>query len=232
MTSSASLATTKAPVSIVVADDHPIMREALAQAVRDLPGFSVCCLAESREALEKALRKHSPDCLVLDINMQGVSMLEQIPDYLRTWPSLKILVVSAYDDELHVYQAFRTGVQGFVSKTAMADEFAHALQAVQRGEHYFPPGMKDQVVSRLLSRQAGRGGSWQDKVFTLTVKESEVFRLLGEWKSTAEIADLLQISPKTVEIHRIHIKEKLGCTSLPELLRCAVSWVGETGPRS
>jgi len=158
-------------------------------------------------------------------------MLDLIPDLLKAGDNLKILVVSAYDDELNVFHAIRSGAHGFVSKIAMSSEFETALQTIHRGEHYLPADIKPHIVEKLLSKRAHEVERFRDPLFSLTSREMEVFRLLGEWKSTPEIADMLKISPKTVEVHRIHIKEKLGVTSLPELLRYAVNWVSEKGPK-
>jgi DNA-binding NarL/FixJ family response regulator len=217
-------------INVVVADDHPMVQEALVQAVNAMPGFTVCGQADSSARLRQVMQSTPADCLVLDICMQGEFMLDLIPDLLKARPDLKILVVSAFDDELNMFHAIRSGARGFVSKIAMTAEFEKALRAVQAGEHYLPAGMKAHITERLLSKHAGKGGSLQDKLFALTAKETEVFRLLGEWKSTAEIAELLKISPKTVAIHRIHIKEKLGCPSLPDLLHFAVTWVQKKVP--
>ena len=215
-------------VNVIVAEDHPMVREALVHAVNSAPGFNVCGEADSHTNLFSMLDDSAADCLVLDIYLNGVSMLDHIPEILKRKEGLKILTISAHDDELHAFHALRGGARGFVSKTAEAGEFVQALQAIQGNGHYLPANMKTNVVERLLSRNAPPGGSDQDKLFTLSAREMDVFRLLGEWKSTPEIADLLKISPKTVEIHRIHIKEKLGCNSLPELLRQAVNWVGKS----
>ena len=221
--------TVMSKVNIIVAEDHPMVREALVQTVNSISGFNVCGEVDSPSALYQMLQDTPADCLVLDIYLHGVSMLDHIPEILKQKENLRILSISAHDDELHAFPALRGGAHGFVSKAAEAGEFMQALQAVQGNGHYLPANMKTSVVEHLLSKQAARRGSGQDRLFSLTVREMEIFRLLGEWKNTAEIADLLQISPKTVEIHRIHIKEKLGITSLPELLRYAVSWARESG---
>lgn len=218
------------PTRVIVADDHPMVREALVRAVDAIPGFTVCGVADSRDQLHRVIQSIPADCLVLDICMQGVCMLDLIPDLLKAAGHLKILVVSAYDDELNVFHAIRGGAHGFVSKNAMSAEFEKALQIVQRGEHYLPADIKPHIVEKLLSKHAHGGKHAQDPLFSLTARELEVFRLLGEWKSTPEIADLLEISSKTVEVHRIHIKEKLGCNSLPELLHQAVNWVQKSHP--
>lgn len=217
-------------VNVIVAEDHPMVREALVHAVNNAPGFAVCGEADSHSMLCTLLQETPANCLVLDIYLHGVSMLDHIPDIVKKRANLKILAISAHDDELHAFHALRGGAHGFVSKAAVADEFVQALNAIQGSGHYLPANMKANVVERLLSKHAGREGSQQDKLFRLTVKEMEVFRLLGEWKNTAEIAERMGISPKTVEIHRIHIKEKLGCNSLPELLRLAVNWTQKNNP--
>lgn len=209
-----------------------MVREALVQAVNSIPGFTVCGEADSGEKVREVMQTIPADCLVLDICMRGVFMLDLIPDLLKESKNLKILVVSAYDDELNIFHAIRSGAHGFVSKIAMASEFEKALQTVHRGEHYLPADIKPHLVEKLLSKRAHEGDRPHDPLYALTARELEVFRLLGEWKSTPEIADLMKISPKTVEIHRIHIKEKLGCNSLPELLRLAVNWVQKSRPPS
>lgn len=209
-----------------------MVREALVQAVNSAPGFNVCGETDSYANLYRMLENTAADCLVLDIYLNGVSMLDHIPEILKRKENLKILSISAHDDELHAFHALRGGARGFVSKAAEAHEFVQALQAIRENGHYLPANMKISVIEHLLSKHAVQGGSGQDKLFTLSAREMEVFRLLGEWKSTPEIAELLKISPKTVEIHRIHIKEKLGCNSLPELLRQAVNWTQKIRPTS
>ena len=217
-------------VNVIVAEDHPMVREALVLAVNNAPGFNVCGEADSHPGLSQMLQDIPANCLVLDIYLNGVSMLDHIPDIVKRYVDLKVLAISAHDDELHAFHALRGGAHGFVSKAAAAGEFVQALLAIQGNGHYLPANMKTNVVGRLLSKKTGNGRTPQDKLFALTVKEMEVFHLLGEWKNTAEIADLMGISTKTVEIHRIHIKGKLGCNTLAELKRSAVGWVRKPRP--
>lgn len=219
-----------ARVRVIVAADHPLMRAALVNAVNAIPGFRVQGEAESRSILFQMLFGIPADALVLDVCLQDVCLLDHVPDLLKIRPGLKILAISAEDDERHAFHSLRGGAHGFISKAATAGEFAHALQAVWSGETYLPANLKSRVAERLTSKSAARTGPRRDRLFALTAKELEVFRLLGEWKSTAEIAATLSVSPKTVEIHRIHIKEKLGCNTLAELKRFAVGWVMKQRP--
>jgi DNA-binding NarL/FixJ family response regulator len=217
-------------VRVVVAEDHPLMRTALIHAVNAVPDFHVVGEAESRSILFQMLFEFPADSLVLNLCLQDVCLLDHIPDLLKVRPGMKILAVSAYDDERLAFHSLLGGARGFVSKTADASEFKRALRAIWAGETYLPEQMKSRVEGWLSSKGPVRGRTRRDRIFLLTAKEMEIFRLLGEWRSTVEIAGMLHISPKTVEVHRIHIKEKLGCPALADLLRFAVNWVKEKRP--
>lgn len=219
-------------VRVIVAEDHPLTRKGMLIVLRKARGVEIVGEADSTEELWTVLDKSAADILVLDIYLRGVNTLELIPRIRSRFPNLRVIVMSGFDDPVFVSRAIRRGAHGFVSKTAEAEQLAQAIRAVTGGQVYVLGGKFNAAEADILS---GEGlSSSEDRIRKglqkLTLREAEVFRLLGQWKNTAEIADILGMSAKTVEIHRMHIKNKLGVSSAAELVRLAVEWGGRSVP--
>jgi DNA-binding NarL/FixJ family response regulator len=213
-------------VRVILAEDHPVTRKGFLLIFGTLKGFKVAAEAGTADELWTALEQVPADLLVLDIYLREVNTLELIPRIRARYPNLKIVVISGFDDAVFVHRAIRRGANGFVSKLAGAQEFAKAVNAVSRGQIYvlgaeFESGAEKVFLASDLQRPEQ---DLQAKLRTLTLREIEVFRLLGQWKCAKEIAQILGMSPKTVEVHRVHIKKKLGVTSAAELVQLAVEW--------
>lgn len=208
---------------VLVVEDHPITRRGIGVTIRLMKGFDVCAEAASLEEMEKLLSQTCPDIVVLDIYLRGGWALDEIPRILRKCPSAKVLVISGYDDPVFVREVLKRGAHGFISKSALPDEFLRALECVSRGEYYWPASVS--LRSAGAERRAGVRVTHVGK--GLTAREMQVFRLLGQWKNTHEIAAELGISAKTVEIHRMNLKRKLGVNSVMELVRVAVESQGK-----
>ncbi len=211
-------------VGVVIAEDQPLMRMALARAVNGIPGCRVCGEAESRSILFQMLFEMPVEFLIMDIRLQGVCMLGYLPDILNIRPAIRILAM-ADADAMDLHRVLGNGAWGFLSKNATAAEFVRAVQIIRSGMEYLP-AQTNAGIGQPRSAQTGQlrwsmSGRWG----RLTARERDIFRLLGEWMNSAKIAATLHISPKTVDAHRHHIKEKLGCGSMVELMRLAVDWV-------
>ena len=211
---------------ILLVDDHPFMRAGLAQLIDRQPDLAVCAEAGDPAAAARELAKASPDLVLTDITMPGRSGLEFIKDLKAAHPDLPILVVSMHDELIYAERALRAGARGYIMKEAGGEALLAAVRKVLGGEIYVSPRMAAKILDSLSGRRP-RGSS--SPIEKLSDREFEVFQLIGHGKTTREIAAQLHLSPKTVDVHRGHIKEKLELRDATALVRHAVRWV-ETQP--
>lgn len=211
---------------ILLVDDHPFMRAGLAGLIDRQPDMMVCCEAGSPAEAFQQLHRHKPDLVLTDLTMPGRSGLEFIKDLRAAEPALAILVISMHDEAVHAERALRAGARGYIMKEAGGENLLAAIRQVLRGEVYVSPRMSARILEG-LSGARPRGSS--SPIEQLTDREFEVFQLIGQGKSTRDIAEQLHLSPKTVDVHRSHIKEKLDLKDVTSLIRHAVRWVETQG---
>jgi DNA-binding NarL/FixJ family response regulator len=204
-------------VRVLIADDHTILREGLVGILKGDASIDVVGEAiDGAAAVDKAV-KLKPDVLVLDVSMPRLNGLEAARRIKETAPSVRILVLTMYDDEEYVLKMVRAGVSGYLLKESAASELLAGIRALRDGKSFFGPH-----AQRALAESYRRELSVPDDPYgSLTNREREVFQLVAEGKTNAQIADLLCISPKTVDNHRTRLMEKLGVHSTPELVRFA-----------
>jgi len=207
---------------ILLVDDHPFMRAGLAGLIDRQPDMAVCGEAGSPVEAFHAMEKAKPDLVLTDLTMPGRSGLEFIKDLRAAEPNLAILVVSMHDEVVHAERALRAGARGYIMKEAGGENLLAAIRQVLGGEVYVSPRMSARILEG-LSGAKPRGSS--SPIEKLTDREFEVFQLIGQGKSTRDIAAQLHLSPKTVDVHRANIKEKLGLVDATALIRHAVRWV-------
>jgi DNA-binding NarL/FixJ family response regulator len=214
---------------ILLVDDHPFMRVGLASLIDRQPDMSVCGEAGNPAEAFKELPKCKPDLVLTDLTMPGRSGLEFIKDLKAAEPNLAILVISMHDEVVHAERALRAGARGYIMKEAGGENLLTAIRQVLRGEMYVSPRMS----ARFLENMSGakpRGST--SPIEKLTDREFEIFQLIGQGKSTRDIAGQLHLSTKTVDVHRSHIKEKLDLKDVTALIRHAVRWVETQGAQS
>lgn len=210
----------------MIVDDHPFMRRGLAQTINDMTDMAVCGEAESKtEALER-VDELQPDLIVVDISLGDGSGIELIKDVKSRWPDVKMLVSSMHDESLFAERAIRAGALGFVNKGESSQVFVEALQKVRDGKIYLSSRMTDYVLNQFVTASEEPRKS---RIDSLSDRELEVFELIGRGMITKQIAARLDLSPKTVETYREHIKMKLNLSNGTELTRHAVQWVLEQG---
>jgi DNA-binding NarL/FixJ family response regulator len=207
---------------ILVIDDHPFMRAGLAQLIDRQPDMQVCGEAGSPAEAVRELARCRPDLVLTDITMPGRSGLEFIKDLLATDPKMPVLVISMHDEAIYAERVLRAGARGYIMKEAGGDNLLAAIRRIMRGEVYLSSAMSARILENLSGRRP-RGSS--SPIEKLTDREFEVFRLIGQGKSTRDIAAQLNLSPKTVDVHRGHLKEKLELKDTTALVRHAVRWV-------
>ena len=205
-------------IRVYLIDDHPIVREGFARALADAADIVVAGQADTAaEALKEAIFT-SPDVILVDLNMPDRDGIELIGALHARMPEVKLLVLSAYDDEFRVAEALRAGAHGYLVKTSKMEEVIDGIRRSYAGGAALSPRIAGAVV-RAMRKPTGQGSGALD---ALTTRERQVLRLLAMGVSTREAAARLTISPKTVETHRVRIYEKLGAKGVVDLTRIAV----------
>jgi DNA-binding NarL/FixJ family response regulator len=214
--------TTAAAHRIAIVDDHTLMREGLKMFVENLEDFACAwTAADSQEAL-KFLENDVPDILVVDITLPGRNGLELIKDVRVLNPDLPILVVSMHDETLYAQRALKAGAKGYVMKDAPHGAFETALRRILSGGIALSEKMSETI---LLAFSSGANPGPDGAIHHLSDREFEVFQLIGEGRSTGQIAETLRISPKTVDVHKLKIRQKLKLTEGTSLTSFAIRWV-------
>jgi DNA-binding NarL/FixJ family response regulator len=207
---------------VLVVDDHPLMREGVTQWIQRAPDLAVCGHAESAAQAVSLVEKLKPDLVLTDISLAGRNGIELIKDLHTLQPALPVVVLSMHDESLYAGRALRAGARGYVMKRAGGDRVVEAIREALQGHIALSPEMATHLLEEL---SGGKARSGRTVLPNLSDREFEVFQLLGEAKTNREVADLLKLSPKTVETHRMRIMRKLKLQSAGELLRFAMQYV-------
>ncbi len=206
---------------ILIVDDHPMMRQGLAQLINSEPDLTVCCEADTARQAFDTIGRDKPDLALVDISLPDKSGLELIKDLHALYPELLILVVSMHDESLYAERVLRAGGRGYVMKQEGGKKLMEAIRQVLAGQIHVSEKMSARILEIFSGGRRDGSGS---PIGRLSDREFEVFQLIGQGKGTREIAGHLHLSVKTVEVHRAHIKEKLGIKSATDLVRFAVRW--------
>jgi DNA-binding NarL/FixJ family response regulator len=211
---------------ILVVDDHPFMRAGLAQLIDRQPDMVVGGEAGNPAEAMLAVPRVQPDLVLSDITMPGRSGAEFIKDLHALHPDMPVLVISMHDELVYAERMLRAGARGYIMKEAGGEALLAALRQVLRGEIYVSPRLSARILENLSGDKPRQSNS---PIAKLTDREFEVFQLIGQGKSTHDIAAQLHLSTKTVDVHRANIKGKLGITDGTALVRHAVRWVETQG---
>ncbi len=213
---------TKVKTTVFLVDDHPLVRQGLAQIINGETDLEVIGEAEDApKALHLIETKH-PDLVIVDISLRGNNGLELIKNIKAVLPNLPILVFSMHDETVYAQRALRAGARAYVMKQESADKILLAMRRIIDGDIYVSHRVADQVLQQLVNGKAAGNESPIDR---LSDRELEVIQLIGKGLSTREIAANLNLSVKTIESHRAHIKEKLNLRNATELVQFSVQWV-------
>jgi DNA-binding NarL/FixJ family response regulator len=206
---------------ILIVDDHPMMRQGLAQLISSEPDLAVCQEADTAGQALDLVAARKPDLVLLDISLPDRNGLELIKDIHVFCPEVLILVVSMHDETLYAERVLRAGARGYIMKQEGGKKLMAAIRQVLNGQIYVSEKMSAKILEIFSGRRGEAGGS---PVERLSDREFEVFQLIGEGKGTRDIAGHLRLSVKTVEVHRANIKEKLKVKTATDLVRYAVRW--------
>jgi DNA-binding NarL/FixJ family response regulator len=212
--------------TIFIVDDHPLMRRGLTALIENEPDLAVCGEATTRQGALKGIGWSAPDLVIVDLGLEGgEDGLDLVKELKARYPAIPALVLSMHPETVYAERALRAGARGFVSKQELDKNVLDAIRCLFGGEIY----MSDTLAARLARQFVGGHARETDTpLAALSDRELQVFRLLGHGRSTREIAQILNLSMKTIESYREHLKQKLTIESAPELVRRAIRWV-ETG---
>jgi two-component system response regulator NreC len=208
-------------IKVLLADDHTVLRAGLKTLFNAQPDIEVIAeAANGEETVTKSL-EFSPDIVLMDITMPGMSGLEATREIKKHNPAIKILVLTMHEDENHLYQMIHAGANGYLPKKVADTELLAAIRATYQGEHFIHSSMTSGLVEELRAREAVNPAKSQEKG-GLSQREREVLQLLAIGHTNQEIAEKLYLSVKTVETYKARLKEKLGLKGRAELVRYAI----------
>jgi len=209
----------KKPFSIVIAEDHTILREGVKALLSSHPDLKV--VGEAADGLEaiRCVQNHSPDMILLDLSMPRMTGLDAIKEIKRVTPKIKIVVLTVHNTEEYILSTLQAGADGYVLKDAHSTELLTAIRHVLEGHRYLSPGISGTIIDGLLEgkKESAIRSAWD----TLTQREREILKLVAEGHKNKDIADLLCISIKTVEKHRANLMDKLGLHNVAALTALA-----------
>jgi DNA-binding NarL/FixJ family response regulator len=207
--------------TVLIVDDHPLLRQGLALLINQQEDMQVCGEAEEAHAAMQAVAQRRPDIMILDLSLNGPDGLEVLKGIRASDPDLPVLILSMHDEAIYAERALRARANGYIMKQEATEKVLIAVRRIMNGEVYLSDRMSNKMLQQYIS---GAPSMIQSRISSLSDRELEVFRLIGEGRATREIAEELHLSVKTVETYQAHIKEKLALRSGRELIQHAIQW--------
>jgi two-component system, NarL family, response regulator NreC len=204
---------------VLLGDDHVVLRQGLRKILEDRRDWRVVAEAGNGRDAVRAAIEINPDVAVLDIGMPLLNGVEATRQIVRRAPSVRVLILSMHSEQAYVTQAVQAGARGYLLKESAGAELIEAIAAVAAGRSYFSPAVAEVVFDDYVRGLTERGIT--DRYDALSEREREVLQLVAEGRSSKEIAEVLSISPATVETHRTHVLQKLGLRNTAEVVRYA-----------
>jgi DNA-binding NarL/FixJ family response regulator len=209
---------------VFLVDDHAVVRQGIGFLINMQDDLVVCGEANEGPQAMKGVQECKPDTIIVDITLEQGSGLELIKDLRAVAPHVPILVVTMHDERVYGERALRAGASGYITKGQAIEQVIDALRVILDGKLYVSHSMAERILSQRIGRSDDAPA---DPVDRLSDRELEIFKLIGNWKSTREIAGCLGLSIKTIEYYREQLKKKLGVKSGADLGQAATAWVQE-----
>jgi DNA-binding NarL/FixJ family response regulator len=207
--------------TVFIVDDHPLLRQGLALLINRENDLAVCGEAQEAQTAMHAIAQYQPDILIVDISLNGPDGLDLLKNIRNSYPGLPVLILSMHDEATYAERALRARANGYIMKQEATEKVLIAVRRILDGEVY----LSDRIANKLLRQYIGGASTaLQSRLNALSDRELEVFRSIGEGRSTRQIADELHLSVKTVETYQAHLKEKLALRSGRELIQHAIQW--------
>ena len=203
----------------MLADDHTLVRAGIRALLEKLPGVEVVGEAGDGREVLNLVKLHQPDVVLMDISMPGLNGLEAAVRMAKEFPNVRVIILSMHNNEEYVWRALKAGVAGYLLKKSATAELETALQQVVRGEIYLSREISTRLVKKFpLQGSADRISPLEE----LTGRQREILQLIAEGQNTKGIAEILKVSPKTVEYHRMKLMDSLNLHDVPGLVRFAL----------
>jgi len=212
----------KTRATVLIVDDHPIVRQGLKLLIDQEPDLIVCGEAENARSVLPAIHDLKPSIAVIDLSLGRDSGIELIKTIRLQHPDLPLLVLSMHDETLHAERALRAGAKGYIMKQEAPEKVIVAIRQVLQGKIYVSDAMSAKMLNTFIDSRRDEPSS---PIELLSDRELQVFQLLGRGLGTRQVADQLNVSIKTVEAYRANIKEKLNLKGSAELVQHAIHWV-------
>jgi DNA-binding NarL/FixJ family response regulator len=201
-------------IKVVLADDHSLVRQSMARLLTEYEDIEIVGLAADVQELIKLVDENNPDVIVVDIEMPGKNIFENITELRKQNTQPKILILTMHDSSDWVFKALENGISGYLTKFSEKEELVNAIRIVYEGKEYYSQNIKDIIEKGLTDQRDGK-----NPLSRLSKREIEILELLAEGEKTKVIAEKLYISERTVSNHRANILAKLGVSNTPELLK-------------
>lgn len=218
------------PKKVMIVDDHPLVRDGIAALIRATPGLQVSAEEGSAEEALSAIDQDVPDLVVLDLVLPGKDGIELLKDIRARYPKVRVLVLSMHEETIYAERALRSGAQGYIMKHEQGAKVIEAIRGVLHGELVVSPVIASRMLKQFVTNKPGQ--DVRTSVERLSDRELQVFSAIGRGKSTQEIALMFDLSVKTIQTYREHIKRKLGLRNATDLVHSATRWVGAEGGAS
>ncbi len=206
---------------VILVDDHPITCQGVAALINQQSDMRVVGQARNSASALELVEKLEPHIAIVDVSLKGTSGIEFVKNALSMRPRLLVLMMSMYDELLYAPRAFRAGARGYIMKHEASDKILTAVRQIMEGKAYISPRLKEKLAERVL---VSRSNEVEDPVEQLSDREMEVFELIGDGFTTRQIAKRLNLSVKTIDSYREHLKIKLHVGDAPDLLQHAIRW--------
>lgn len=210
---------------VMIVDDHPLVRSGIRSLIQLEDDLEVCGEAEDHAGALDVIATEKPDMVLVDISLKNSNGLNLLRDIAQNYPGVTTLAVSMHDEYTYAFRCLKAGAKGYIMKQEGTEKILEAIRCVLDGKTYLSPAMTQSAVEQLGQGKAA-GAS---PVEVLSNRELELFQLTGQGKEIAEIAEIMNISPRTVEVHRSHIKKKLGLRTSTDIFQAAYEWLRTSG---
>jgi DNA-binding NarL/FixJ family response regulator len=207
---------------IVIVDDHPLFRKGLAELINSNDGFAISGEAANAADGISTVRRLNPDLVIVDLTLPGTNGIELTKNIRAEFPKLPVLILSMHDESLYALRSLRAGARGYVMKQEALGNVMDAIREVLAGRPYLSQSISATIISQFAQTGESKKVNAVDR---LSDRELEILELIGKGHEVREIAKELHLSPKTVETHRAHIKEKLNLPNARQVVRFAVHWL-------
>lgn len=213
---------------VFVVDDHPIVRQGLAQMINQEADLRVCGEAEDAPSALQAIGRVKPDVIIIDVSLHGPDGIDLLKSLRARGEPAPVVILSMHDESLYAERALRAGAKAYLMKQEATEKVLVAIRRVLAGDIYVSERMASKLLRQFVTSASPTSAAPVD---LLSDRELEVYGMIGRGRSTRQIADALHLSSKTVDSYRAHIKEKLGFGNATELVRHAVQWVEDESSR-